>query len=86
MQLSIRSIGNSLGLILPKNVLEKYSLTNHDMVELSLTDEGILIKPTTEKKKRRTIQELFANYEGGFIEESEVDFGTQVVFAMLDNQ
>lgn len=78
MQLSIRNIGNSFGLILPKNVLDKYSLTNHDMVELTFTDEGMFVKPIIRQKKRRTIQELFANYPDGFIEESEVDFGTPV--------
>ena len=78
MKLSIRNIGNSFGLILPKNVLEKYSLTNQDIVEIALTEEGILVKPIIQQKKRRSIQELFANYSGGFIEESEVDFGTPV--------
>ena len=75
MQLSIRSIGNSFGIILPKNVLEKYSLTNHDLVELTLTDKGMLVTPVFKQVKRRSIQELFANYTGGFIEENEVDFG-----------
>ena len=78
MQLSIRNIGNSFGLILPKNVLEKYSLTNQDVVEITLTEEGILVKPIVQHKKRRSIQELFANYSGGFIEENEIDFGTPV--------
>jgi len=78
MQLAIRNIGNSFGLILPKNVLEKYSLTNHDVVELTMTDEGMFVKPIASKKQRRTIEELFANYSGGFIEESEVDFGAPV--------
>ena len=78
MQISIRNIGNSFGLILPKNVLEKYSLTNQDVVEISLTEEGILVKPIVQKKQRRSIQELFANYSGDFIEENEIDFGTSV--------
>jgi antitoxin component of MazEF toxin-antitoxin module len=78
MQLSIRSIGNSFGIILPKNVLEKYSLANHDLVELTLTDKGMLVTPVFKQAKRRSIQELFANYTGGFIEENEVDFAASV--------
>ena len=78
MQLTIRNIGNSSGLILPRNVLDRYSLSNHDMVELTMTEDGMFVKPIIQKKKRRSIQELFANYDGGFIEENEVDFGMSV--------
>lgn len=40
-------IGNSKGVRLPKNVIEKYNLV--DELEIIESDEGIMIKPVTTK-------------------------------------
>jgi len=41
----IRPFGNSAGLTIPKDMLEKYSLEKGDTVSLRETRDGILITP-----------------------------------------
>jgi len=79
MQITIRKIGNSNGVIIPKHVLDEYSLSERDLVELSLTDDGFLIKKVEKPvRKRRSIQELFSDYEDGYIQGTETDWGKPV--------
>ena len=42
---SIRRIGNSLGLTIPKDLLDRQRLEEGDQVHLVETDEGLLITP-----------------------------------------
>jgi antitoxin MazE len=44
-QTSIRDIGNSAGITIPKALRERYRLAEGDIVHLVETDEGILITP-----------------------------------------
>jgi putative addiction module antidote len=42
---SIRAIGNSSGMVIPKAILERYHLNAGSEVSLIETDQGILISP-----------------------------------------
>ncbi|HKS06804.1 MAG TPA: AbrB/MazE/SpoVT family DNA-binding domain-containing protein [Gemmatimonadaceae bacterium] len=41
----VRAVGNSAGVTLPKDMLDKYAIAKGDTVALRETDEGILITP-----------------------------------------
>jgi putative addiction module antidote len=41
----VRRVGNSLGITLPKTVVENYHLTEGDELSLVETDEGIMLSP-----------------------------------------
>jgi putative addiction module antidote len=41
----IRAVGNSAGVTIPREMLDKYSIARGDTVALRETDEGILITP-----------------------------------------
>lgn len=45
MKLKLRKIGNSLGVTLPKEVLEKFKLAEGDSLFLIETQEGIQLTP-----------------------------------------
>lgn len=49
MELPIINIGKSQGIILSKNILEKYKIT--DKIELILEEEYIILKPKREARK-----------------------------------
>ena len=49
MEISIIKIGNSKGLRLPKNILEKYNIS--DKIELILEKGHIVLKPINEPRK-----------------------------------
>jgi len=59
MTIKLIQIGNSKGLRLPKNVIDKYNLKEE--LEILETDEGILIKPVSEVRKGWDAQFLRAN-------------------------
>jgi putative addiction module antidote len=40
-----RRVGNSLGITLPKTVVENYHLTEGDQLNLLETDEGVVLTP-----------------------------------------
>lgn len=42
---TIRAIGNSAGTTVPKDMLERYHMTEGDRVHLVETEDGILISP-----------------------------------------
>ena len=78
MQTVIQKIGNSKGMIIPKKVLDSYSLNERDVVELIETEQGIIIKPVEkERTKRRSIQALFEQYPEP-IQEKELVWGEPV--------
>lgn len=52
-KLKITSIGNSVGVILPKEVLEKLRVGNGDMLFLTETPTGFEISPLDEKIQRQ---------------------------------
>ncbi len=50
MAAKIQKWGNSLGIRIPKNVLEQVDMHEDEMVEISVKDNNILIMPTRKKK------------------------------------
>ena len=68
---TIRAIGNSAGITLPKAILEKYNLNEGDTLFLLETENGIVLSPydpefedamslyaTASKKYRNALKEL----------------------------
>ena len=45
LKTAVRRVGNSLGVTLPKTVVENYSLTEGDELHLIETEEGIMLTP-----------------------------------------
>jgi len=72
MTTTIQKWGNSQGIRLPKVILEDLDMKEGEEVEISTQNNTIIIKRST--KKRKTIQELFANYEGDYKQE-DIDWG-----------
>jgi len=75
MTTTIQKWGNSQGIRLPKVILEDLDMKEGEEVEISTQNNTIIIKRST--KKRKTIQELFANYEGDYKPE-DIDWGKPV--------
>ena len=57
MQTTLRKIGNSTGLILPKSVLDALKLKNGDSIDIETKNEVILIK---KDKPHYSLEELIA--------------------------
>ena len=57
---TIRAVGNSAGMTIPKPVLDRYQLAEGDTVFLVETDEGVLVTPYDPSFK-----EAMAIYEEG---------------------
>lgn len=51
--LKITSIGNSAGVILPKEILEKLRLSKGDSISVTETPDGLLLSPFDEKISRQ---------------------------------
>ena len=49
LKTSVRRVGNSLGITLPKTVVENYHLTEGDELSLVETDEGVMLSPFNPK-------------------------------------
>jgi putative addiction module antidote len=50
--LKIRKIGNSLGIVLPKDVLENLQVTEGDLLQVSKTETGVELTPSDEAVER----------------------------------
>ena len=72
MMTSIQKWGNSQGLRIPKILLESLKWAENEQIEMILGDGEITLRPV--KAKRRSIQELFADYQGDY-QPSEIDWG-----------
>lgn len=46
---SLRHIGNSMGILIPKSLINQAGLENHELI-LELKEDGILIKPVKIKR------------------------------------
>ena len=53
MNTTIRKIGNSEGIIIPKEILQRLGLKAGDEVELSVTKNGLLVSVTEEEFARQ---------------------------------
>lgn len=71
LRTAIRRVGNSLGITLPKTIVENYHLNEGDELHLVETDEGVVLTPfnpkftawakayeRTHKKFRNTLKAL----------------------------
>jgi len=75
MTTTIQKWGNSQGIRLPKIYLDDLNIKEGNEVEVLKHDNVIVIMPTAQKRK--TIQELFADYNGDYTPE-EIDWGSPV--------
>ena len=60
-QVSIKPWGNSLGIRIPKNILEKLGLHISDTLQIEVIDDSIVLKKTF---KHKTFEERVAEYNG----------------------
>jgi len=76
MQSTIRKIGNSEGTIIPKNILDTFSLRERDIINFEIHSEGILIKPAKVKKVRKSLRERTEEFYGISFDEAikKIDF------------
>lgn len=71
LKTAVRRVGNSLGITLPKTIVENYHLNEGDELHLVETDEGVMLTPfdpkfadwvkayeRTNKKFRNTLKAL----------------------------
>lgn len=71
LKTSVRRVGNSLGVTLPKTVVDNYNLSEGDELHLIETEEGIMLSPfsphfaewakayeTANKRYRNTLRAL----------------------------
>ena len=45
LKTAVRRVGNSLGITLPKTIVENYQLSEGDELHLIETDEGVMLTP-----------------------------------------
>lgn len=53
MNVTVRKIGNSEGVILPKDVLDRHNLKTGDQLEIIDTVDGFTLKPTDDAFERQ---------------------------------
>jgi antitoxin MazE len=70
---TIRRWGNSAAVRIPRHVLSQAKLEEGSDVEIVLLKEGEITLRAV--RKRKNIQELFADYDGGFFQTEEIDWG-----------
>lgn len=64
MQTTISKWGNSQGVRIPKELLDKVNLAQNDIVEIIADDENIIIKKSKKRtNKHKTIQERFQGFD-----------------------
>ena len=73
MTVTIKKWGNSAAVRLPRNILSQANLEEGTDVEIFLSKEGEITLRAV--RKRQSIQELFAEYDGGFLQTEEIDWG-----------
>lgn len=53
MNIMLRKIGNSVGVIIPKEMLDRFGLKEGDELDLETKDGGFFMKPTDEEFARQ---------------------------------
>ena len=71
--IKISKWGNGQGIRIPKSVLELLKWKKDDELEMIVEGGNLKVKKF-EKEKRKTIKELFANYDENY-EKHEIDWG-----------
>ena len=75
MTTTIQKWGNSQGVRLPKAILDKLLLQENDKVEVITSDDSIVIKKVTRKRRaKKSLEERFENYTGNY-QCTEYDWG-----------
>jgi antitoxin component of MazEF toxin-antitoxin module len=70
---TIKRWGNSAAIRIPRHILSQAKLEEGSDVEILLTKEGEITLRAI--RRRENIQELFADYDGGFFRTEEIDWG-----------
>ncbi len=70
-QVAIRTWGNSQGIRIPKDILNKLNLKSSDVLDILVKDDTIVLKKAF---KHKTFEERLAEYNGK-IEITEFDWG-----------
>jgi antitoxin MazE len=70
---TIKRWGNSAAVRIPRNILSQANMEEGTDVEIVLTEEKEIMLRAV--RKRKSIQELFADYDGGFFQTEEIDWG-----------
>lgn len=73
MTATIRRWGNSAAVRIPRDILSQANLEEGTNVEFILTEEKEIMLRAV--RKRQTIQEIFAGYNGGFLQSEEINWG-----------
>lgn len=76
MTVLVQKWGNSQGIRLPKNFLQAIKWKENQKLDLQVEDDKIIIK-AIQDDKRKTIQELFADYHEEYTP-TEFDWGEAV--------
>ena len=76
MVATLQKWGNSNGIRIPKALLDELQWKDGDSLEIS-TENGNLLVKSIRPRKRKTIEELFAHYDGNY-KPQEVDWGQPV--------
>jgi len=78
MTTTIQKWGNSQGIRLPKVIMDELLLREFDHVELITTNDSIIIKKSTRKRRaRKSLEERFKNYTADY-ECAPLDWGDPV--------
>jgi antitoxin MazE len=79
MQTTIVKLGNSQGIRIPKSFLKNIHISENDIVDITLSDEKIIIKKIKYKKHKTTQERLIEFYGTNFDQEQmeykEIDWG-----------
>ena len=67
MEIFINKWGNSLGLRLPKYIVDKYDLSSKSKLILTESDDGIILK----KPKKITLSEIIESYPDNYKTEAD---------------
>ena len=70
-QVAIRSWGNSQGIRIPKNILEKMNLKTSDVLEMEIKDDTIVLR---KQFAHKSFEERLAEF-GGEISVCDFDWG-----------
>ena len=73
-QVAVRSWGNSQGIRIPKNILDKLDIRASDTLQIIVENDSIVLKKIF---KHKTFEERVAEY-GGKVTVSDYDWGDPV--------
>lgn len=74
MQTRVRKWGNSIALRIPKAFAKHMNLQEDELVEITLVEGGLLIKPKTRRRSKYTLEELLEGITHENIH-GEIDMG-----------